>query len=64
MVDADFAGVVEVDVERGIGGVVVHRDDLVWAVVDAHDEEVAVVEDGFVVFGEGRLGDGGGSEEG
>jgi hypothetical protein len=64
VVDADFAGVVEVDVERGVGGVVVHGDDFVGAVMDAHDEEVMVVEDSFVVFREGGLGEGGGGEEG
>jgi hypothetical protein len=32
--------------------------------MDAHDEEVMVVEDSFVVFREGGLGEGGGGEEG
>jgi hypothetical protein len=36
VVDADDAGVVEVDEDGGVGGVVVHRDDLVRTVVDAH----------------------------
>ena len=47
--DVYFAGVVEIDVERGDGGMVVHGDELVCAVVDVHDEEVGVFEDGFVV---------------
>ena len=64
MVDAEFAGVVEVDEDGGVGGVVVHGDELVRAVVDAHDEEVAVLEDGFVVFGERSLGERGGGCEG
>ncbi len=58
VVDADWAGVVEIDEDGGVGGVVVHGDELVRAVVDAHDEEVVVVEDGFVVLGEGRVGRG------
>jgi hypothetical protein len=63
VIDADFAGVVEVDVERGVGGVVVHGYHFVGTVVDAHDEEVMVVEDGFIVFGERGLCEGGGGEE-
>jgi len=38
MRDVDFAGVVEVDEHGGDGGVVVHGDELVCAVVDVHDE--------------------------
>ena len=55
--DVYFARVVEVDVERGDGGVVVHGDELVGAVVDVHDEEVGVFEDGFVVGWERGGGD-------
>ncbi len=54
--DVDFAAVVEVDVHGGYGGVVVHGDELVCAVVDMHDEDFGVVEDGLVVGWEWRSG--------
>ena len=63
VVDADGAGVVEVDEDGGVGGVIVHGHELVGTVVDAHDEEVVVVEDGPVVCGEGGLGECGGGDE-
>jgi hypothetical protein len=49
MCDVDNAAVVEVDVDRRNGGVIVHWDELMRAVVDALHEDVCVVEDRFVV---------------
>jgi hypothetical protein len=47
--DVDLAGVVEIDVQGGISGVIVQRHELVSAVVDVHHEEVGVFEGSAIV---------------
>jgi len=47
--DVDDTAVVEVDVDRRDGGMVVHGDELMRAVVDALHEDVGVIENGLVV---------------
>ena len=54
--DVYGAGVVEVDVNGGGGGMVVDRDLLVGAVLDTDDVEGVIGEDGVVVGWEARAG--------
>jgi hypothetical protein len=53
--DVDGSAVIEIDVERCHGRMVVHGDELMRAIVDVHHDDIRVRKDGFVVRRKGCL---------